>query len=260
MSARIKAARLLIKTGRFIQSTAVAVMRPHDLIEFSRQHYLKPDNVQGWSDEKLVNSGLSALERSLLNKTGTNQGRLLLLGVGGGREAIPLAKHGFEVTGVDFVLQMVKRAEENARKNGVRIIGLVQEISRLDLPENAYDITWLSAAMYSCVPTRKRRVDMLKRIHKALRPGGYFIFGFIWNPRADSSAKSMILNKMIAWLTFGNLHHEKGDMLRFNLEFIHAFTALKELKAEIIQGGFELIDIQANDENEFAGAVARKPL
>lgn len=259
MSTRIRAAKLLIKTGRFIQSAAVAIMRPQDLIEFSRQYYLKQDNVQGWSDAQLVNSGLSTLERSLLNKTGANHGRLLLLGVGGGREAISLAKLGFEVTGIDFIPQMVERAEANARKNGVGIVGLVQEISQLDMPENAYDIVWLSAAMYSCVPTRKRRGDMLKRIHNTLRPGGYFLCGFLWNPRVDVSSKIVFLKKLVAWLTLGNFHYEKGDMLRFNLEFIHAFTAHKELKAEIIQGGFELIDIQANDENEFAGVIARKP-
>ena len=206
-----------------------------------------------------VNSGLSALEQSLLEKMNLNKGRLLLLGLGGGREAIPLAKRGFEVTGVDFIPQMVERAKANARKKGVEISGLVQEISKLELPENAFDVAWLSAAMYSCVPTRKRRIDMLKSIFQSLRPGGYFAFGFFWNPRIDASPKSVFFKKLLARFSLGNLHYEKGDMLRFNSEFIHAFTSLADLQAEIVQGGFEVIDIQANDENEFAGAVARKP-
>ncbi|MBU4267950.1 MAG: class I SAM-dependent methyltransferase [Acidobacteria bacterium] len=259
MHPRIAIAKFLLKLGRFIQSSAVVVMRPNDLVEFSRRHYFKPANVQGWCDDQLVNSGFSTLEHSLLDKINVNKGRLLLLGLGGGREAIPLAKMGFEVTGVDFIPQMVEQAMANAKQNGVEISGVVQEISKLDLPENAFDIAWLSAAMYSCVPTRKRRGDMLKRIAKALRPGGYFVFGFFWNPKADVSSKSVFLKKMVAWLSLGNLQYEKGDMLRFNLEFIHAFTAIEELKMEIIKGGFELIDIQAIDGNEFAGAIARKP-
>jgi len=259
MHPRIAIAKFLLKLGRFIQSSAVVVMRPNDLVEFSRRHYFKPANVQGWCDDQLVNSGFSTLEHSLLDKINVNKGRLLLLGLGGGREAIPLAKMGFEVTGVDFIPQMVEQAMANAKQNGVEISGVVQEISKLDLPENAFDIAWLSAAMYSCVPTRKRRGDMLKRIAKALRPGGYFVFGFFWNPKADVSSKSVFLKKMVAWLSLGNLQYEKGDMLRFNLEFIHAFTAIEELKMEIIKGGFELIDIQAIDGNAFAGAIARKP-
>jgi 2-polyprenyl-3-methyl-5-hydroxy-6-metoxy-1,4-benzoquinol methylase len=125
MHPRIKIAKFLIRTGRFIQSAAVAVMRPNDLVEFSRRHYFKPDNVQIWCDEQLVNSGFSTLEQSLLDKISINQGQMLLLGLGGGREAIPMAKMGFEVTGVDSVPQMVERAKENAKKNGVRISCLV---------------------------------------------------------------------------------------------------------------------------------------
>ncbi len=259
MRPRIKVARFLIRLGRFIQSSAVAVLRPKDLIEFSRRHYSKPNNVQGWCDEQFVNSGLSALEQSLLEKMNMNKGRLLLLGLGGGREAIPLAKKGFSVTGVDFIPQMVERSKEAAKKNGVEISGMVQNISKLDLPESTFEVVWLSAAMYSCVPTRKRRLDMLKRIYQSLSPGGYFVFGFYWDPKVDVSSKSVFLKKLVAWLSMGNLRYEKGDMLRFNLEFIHAFTAIEDLKWEIARSDFELIDIQANDDHPFAGAIARKP-
>lgn len=259
MHLRIKAAKLLIKTGRFIQSAAVVVMRPNELVEFSRQNYAKQSAVQGWSDSRFVSSGLSPQEQTLLDKTKMNKGRLLLLGVGGGREAIPLAKMGFEVTGVDFIPEMVERAKENAKKSGVEISGLVQEISQLDIPEQSFDLAWLSAAMYSCIPTRKRRGDMLKRIGRTLKPGGCFVLGFLWNPRDSVSKKKSLFRKIIAWLTWGNLNYEDGDTLRFNLEFIHTFTRIEDLKAEIVRGGFELIDIQTSDESEFAGAVARKP-
>jgi len=260
MYLRIKAAKLLIKLGRLIQSSAVVVMRPDDLVEFSRRHYFKPTNVQGWSDVQMVNSGLSTQEQSLLDKSNVKKGRMLLLGVGGGREAIPLAKMGFEVTGIDFIPQMVERAKENAEKNGVKISGLVQEISKLDLPENTFDIAWLSAAMYSCVPTLKRRVNMLKKINYSLKPGSCFMLGFLWNPNEHISSKSFLIKKLIACLTLGNLNYERGDILRFNLEFIHTFSSIDELKAEIIQSGSELVDIQIIDGKEFAGAIVKKPL
>jgi SAM-dependent methyltransferase len=259
MHFRIPLARLLIKLGRVIQSSAVVVMRPDDLVEWNRRFYSQMDEIQDWVNEKRIHSGLSDMEIALLNLTGASKGRLLLLGLGGGREAIPLVKMGYEVTGIDFIPEMVERAKANAKKHGATISTIVQEISRLELPENSFDLAWLSAAMYSCVPTRKRRLIMLGRIGKILKPGGCFVFGFLWRPQMDTSSRTVFFNKMLAWLSLGNLHYEKGDLLRFNQEFFHAFTSVKELQAEISEAGFEMIDIQANIEYEFAGAIARKP-
>jgi SAM-dependent methyltransferase len=259
MYPRIAIAKFLLKLGRFIQSAAVAIMRPDELVEFSRRHYAKPSAVQGWGDEQFVNSELNPQEQILIEKTNMHNGRLLLLGLGGGREAIPLAKMGFAVTGIDFIPEMVDRAKENAKRSGVEINGLVQEISQLDMPERSFDLVWLSAAMYSCIPTRKKRMDMLKRIGRTLEPGGCFVLGFLWNPMASVSKKSSWLKKIIAWTTWGNVHYEDGDTLRFDREFMHTFTRIEDFKAEVVQGGFEPIDILTSDESEFAGAIARKP-
>lgn len=259
MYGRIKVANFFIKAGRFIQDAAVIVMRPDDLLEFSRRHYLKPETIEDWTGDRRVHSGLSYLEQPLLHADIPRGGKLLLLGLGGGREAIALAKMGFEVTGVDFVPQMVEAAEAHARKSGIKLATAIQEISRLEMPEETFSVAWLSAAMYSCVPTRKKRVDMLKRILKTLKPGGYFLFEFLWRPGMNSSAKAYKLKKILAGLSFGYREYEKGDMLRFNQEFFHGFATVTELRAELAEAGFELIDVQAKDEYEFAGAVARKP-
>jgi len=86
------------------------------------------------------------------------------------------------------------------------------------------------------------------------------MLGFLWNPNEHISSKSFLMKKLIACLTLGNLNYERGDILRFNLEFIHTFSSIDELKAEIIQSGSELVDIQIIDGKEFAGAIVKKPL
>ena len=54
--------------------------------------------------------GLNDDEQKLLAELPEATGKnLLLLGVGGGREAIPLAGMGFRVTGVDYAAAMVER-------------------------------------------------------------------------------------------------------------------------------------------------------
>ncbi|MFC1857286.1 class I SAM-dependent methyltransferase [Thermodesulfobacteriota bacterium] len=233
-------------------------MRPEDLVEFSRQTYAKQNNVKSWGRHDLVDSGLNSDETTLLEMVPLKHGKLLLLGVGGGREAIPLARIGFNVTGVDFVPEAVQKARENARKRGIEISGLVQEISMIDVPAGSYDIAWLSADMYSCVPTRKRRIKMLKRINKSLRHKGYFVCQFHWDTRLGFSRKAELARKAFAFLTLGNLWYEKGDMLWSNVEFIHAFSSTDELRSEFEAGGFELIHIHTPAESTSGGAVLKK--
>jgi SAM-dependent methyltransferase len=260
MRPRIASARFLIRLGNFIQSTALIVMHPDDLIEFGRQLYARPINVTSWSRQDLVESGLNPEEQTLLGRMPCNQGRLLLLGLGGGREAVYLARLGFQVAGVDFVPAMVEQAKKNAAQRGLKIEGLVQEISRLDVPASAYDVAWLSAAMYSSVPTRQRRVNMLRRICQALRPGGYFLCQFIWGTNGRNSRRRKLAWRTLAVLTLGNLAYEPGDMLWANVEFIHRFLSEEELRSEFVAGGLELLHLTVFDENMRGGAVLRKPL
>ncbi len=259
MRPRIALARFLIRLGNFMQSLPVMVMRPDDLVEFSRQTYARQHSVAGWGRPDLLDEGLHADEYELLEKLPCTGGRLLLLGVGGGREAIPLARLGFQVTGVDFVPEMVEQAIRNAARHDLVIDGLVQEISRLELPENAYDAVWLSAAMYSCVPTRQRRLEMLRRIYKALRPGGFFVCQFHWSAGKMELSRGERARKAIAWLTLGNISYEPGDMLWHNIEFLHGFLSADELKTEFLNSGFEIAHLGIPEQRMRGGAVLKKP-
>jgi len=100
------------------------VLRADDAVELGRSLFpVRFILVQ----PKMVFSGLTAFEKMWLKEIGSDRGRLLLLAVGGGREAISLAKAGFRV-GVDFIPEMVAGAQANAEKAGVHMDGLVQGI------------------------------------------------------------------------------------------------------------------------------------
>jgi SAM-dependent methyltransferase len=257
MRVRVSLARGLLGLGAFVQSLAVAVMRPDDLVEFSRLSYADPRNVDAWAEDDLVNSGLSAEELELLAAVPARNGDLLLLGVGGGREAIPLARMGFRVTGVDYIAAMVDRALENAARRGVHIEGLVQEISQLDVPAGAYDVVWLSRYMYSCVPTRTRRVEMVRRIARALKPGGVFLCQFQWRPGPLPRGRASLVRRVIAVCTLGNLAYETGDTLWQNVEFVHQFSSEDAVRAELEEGGLSVLRIQTSQTSSRGGAVCR---
>ncbi len=258
MRPRIALGRFLPRLGGLIQELALMVMGTEDLVRFSRRTYAKSDQVRAWGEDAFVDSGLTPEEASLLEKTDLKQGRLLVLGLGGGREAIHLAGTGFETTGVDFIPAMVEKAKENATRRGVRIEGVVQEISTLDAAPGSWDLVWLSSAMYSCIPTRKRRVGVLKRVLGGLKPGGFFICQFHWDPRRVFSPRKERVKKLIAWLTLGNIRYEKGDLLWHNVEFIHAFSSLEDIRSEFLEGEFDIIQIRLPEQGVRGGAILRK--
>ena len=254
---RVILGRFLVRMGRFVQSLALMVMRSEDLTAYSRLSYAKPDSIANWSARELVGSDLNPGEKAFLDCLPVKSGRLLLLGLGGGREAIFLAKSGFQVTGIDFIPEMVESALQNADRFGVKIEALVQNISNLKVPSGTFDAIWLSTAMYSCIPTRRKRVEMLKRIGAALRTGGYFVCQFHWDPVFEFSSKIERVKKIFAYLTWGNLGYEKGDMLWANMEFIHAFSSEDELRSEFENGGFETLCFNFSEDELRGGAILK---
>lgn len=258
MSVRVPVAKFLVRSGRFIQSLSVMVMRPRDLLEFNRRAYASPQSVKGWSEDGLVEAGLSADERVLLDRIPVRRGRLLLLGVGGGREAVALAALGFEVTGVDFVAELAERAAENARRRGHPIEVLVQEMSELEVPSGTFDLAWLTSGNYSSVPTRKRRLEMLGRVRHALKPGGHFVLQFMFADKKEFSPAVEFLRKAVSWLTLGNLAYEKGDRLSGSIEYAHYFADALEAGSEFEEAGFEIVSLTVPGEAVRGGAVLRK--
>ena len=257
MKPRITVARFLIRFGRFIQTLALMVMRTNDLIEFGRQTYAIPEAVKIWGRDDLIDSGLTPDENDLLDRISQSNGRLLLLGVGGGREAVALGQKGFDVTGVDFIPQLVAKARKNCARRNIRFTGLVQEISRIDVPAASFDVVWLGDGMYSTVPTSHRRVEMLKRIRSALKDEGYCICQFFWRRGKGVPHAVEWLRKCFSFLTWGNIHYEEGDTLFQNTEFIHEFSSEQTLKDEFKKSGFVVEFFHLFKEWMRGGAILR---
>jgi SAM-dependent methyltransferase len=259
MNLRIRCAKRFISLGKFIQSLAVVLMRPDDLVKFSRQTYAKPDSIASFTRRDLLFSGFNEIEEKLILKIPFKRGRILIIGVGGGREALPLARLDFEVHGVDFVEAMAESARHNLIDQGLNIEVSVQELSRIEFPPDSFDIIWFSPDLYSAIPTRKRRVEMLKRVKSMLRPGGYALLQFQWKTEKNISAWKEIFKKLFAGLTLGNLKYETGDILWRNGEFIHTFVSVDALKSELERSGMDIVHIEKTNGQMKGGALLRKP-
>ncbi len=176
---RIALGKFFIRLGKFIEFLAVVVMKPEDLVEFSKQSYVTADALAGWNQPTIVDRGLDVGERELFERIPLKSGRMFVLFAGTGREAIVFAKKGFEIVGADFISEMLEMAKANARRHGVSVEGLVQDISELDVPQESFDLAWVSNLMYSSIPTKRNRINVLKRIQKALKSEGYLVCQFL---------------------------------------------------------------------------------
>ena len=258
MLLKINAAKFLVKLGDFFQELPIFILQPKDLIHLGRISYSKTSSIALWADRDFIDSGLFPNEIELFDALPTKKGNLLLLGMGGGREAIFFAKAGFRVTGVDFIYELVEKAVEYARERDVEIHGIAEEISQLDFFPASFDVAWFSSSMYSSIPGRKARIEILKRVEKWLSPQGHVACGFYWNPDVNYGKFRWSLGKAFSWLTFGNIQCEQGDIFKNHLEFLHAFGSKEKLREEFKEAGFEVIQFIFPKDSNNASALLRK--
>ena len=83
--------------------------------------------------------GLNPSNEVLLLLKYKRSGSVLDLGVGEGRNALFLAKKGFDVTGVDISRAGVKKFLRLAKKDGLKVRGIVEDISTYRF-DKKYDI------------------------------------------------------------------------------------------------------------------------
>ncbi len=248
------------RLGKSSQTMAVMVMKPDDLVELNREFYSGSKMVKFYCNKDLVNSGLNHDEKAILRMIPLKTGKLLLLGLGGGREAIYLSRKGFDVTGVDFVPEMINKTKKYAASHGVKIKGIVQEISNLDLALGSYDIIWLSSATYSSIPTKERRINILHKIKKILKNKGYFVCSFSFDKKFSAySPIRELLKKAFTIISLGSFWYEKGDIIWRNSEFHHIFSSNEQLSSEFKSGGFEIIQVNIPDNpSDWSLALLRK--
>ncbi|MCE4619443.1 MAG: class I SAM-dependent methyltransferase [Desulfurococcales archaeon] len=117
------------------------------------------------------------LVAGLLERHGVGRGsRVLNLGCGSGRIAVPLAQHGYRVTCLDISREYVEEALEYADSVGVRdrVEGVVGDAWRVDeLVEEGYDailLYWTTLIGYKGTP--ESDVELLSRVRRIIVPGG----------------------------------------------------------------------------------------
>jgi SAM-dependent methyltransferase len=117
--------------------------------------------------EQNIYMWLSIVARLSGGQKGT---RLLDLGCGTGRFAIPMAeKLGYCVTGTDASPEMLEKAREKDSKHSVTWD--VQDAHRLNYPDASFDIVFMSHVLHHCADPAK----VISECRRVLSPGGILL-------------------------------------------------------------------------------------
>ena len=98
---------------------------------------------------------------------GIRPGKALDVGMGEGRNAIGLAKRGWEVTGIDRAEGALAVARQQARDQGVRITPILQSAEEFDWGRERWDLVAL--LYFSAVR------ENVAKIRESLKPGGLVV-------------------------------------------------------------------------------------
>ncbi|MEL7268310.1 MAG: class I SAM-dependent methyltransferase [Bacteroidota bacterium] len=101
--------------------------------------------------------------------------RILELCCGSGRLTIPLAKEGYDITGVDFTASMLEKAREKASAEGLEIDFMEADIRRLELKEK-FDLIFIPFNSIHHLYENEDLFQAFAKVKAHLNEGGTFIF------------------------------------------------------------------------------------
>lgn len=110
----------------------------------------------------------------LLALAGRTSGAVLDLCCGPGRHAVPLARRGFAVTGVDNTPFLLEKARELASRAAVEVELVLADMRRFVRPA-AYDLALNLTLSFGYFATPEENLAVLANVRESLKPGGTFV-------------------------------------------------------------------------------------
>jgi 2-polyprenyl-3-methyl-5-hydroxy-6-metoxy-1,4-benzoquinol methylase len=130
-----------------------------------------PNRRELWDQRHAARDPIESSEPdpTLVGEIGSlRPGRALDLGAGDGRNAIWLARHGWQVTAVDFSEVALDRGRGLATVSGVRVEWQLADLLEWTPGDRLYDLV---ALFFMHLPSEERR-DVYARAAAAVAPGG----------------------------------------------------------------------------------------
>lgn len=182
--------------------------------------------------------GLSGWERDAVDGWFAPRSRVMVLGVGGGREVIALRKLGFDAFGWESHPALLAVARALAEEDGYPDV--VRPVARDALPDGAqrYDAIIFGWGMYMLVQGRARRIALLRAARGRLAGNGPVLLSFFARGEDDQRARRIHQVASVVRRLLRRPRPEPGDDMLPNA--VHRFTR-DEIDSELREAGFELL-------------------
>lgn len=196
----------------------------------------------------------------LLRLVGKSPRTILDLCCGPGRFAVPLARRGFQVTGVDRTAFFLDKARERAAAEGVAIEWVQEDMRTFARPE-AFDLALSMFTSFGYFDDKDEDLTVLRNIYASLRPGGVLVMDVVGKEVLASSFEpvrsrkhadgSVVIDRREVLADWTRVRMEwtivKGDAVRiFTID--HTVYSGQELKDRLETAGFDDIELYGSIE------------
>jgi len=177
------------------------------------QRYSQAEFAYGTKPNEFLEANFSHLPK----------GKVLSIAEGEGRNAIFLAKQGYQVTAVDASLVGLEKAKKFAKEEGVEIEFIHADLRDFDLGENK----WEGIVSIFCPLPSEIRKNLYNSLELSLKPSGVFLIE-AYRPEQ---------------LSYGTGGGNSLDVMQNKETLVQElpnlkFTHLVELQREVIEGTF----------------------
>jgi len=191
--------------------------------------------------DHLAGSALIELDARLVETWLPQPGTLVDLGCGPGRIAVPLARRGFQVLGVDLSPESLRCTQAAAGRAGVSVSLIRANLCDLACcPDAEFDNALLLFGTLGMVEGVENRRAVLSETARILKPGGRLIMHAhnVWSHAFHAAGRRWLLHdRWKALWGSATAGDTRRDYRGIPGMYHHAFT-LRELRALLRESGF----------------------
>lgn len=192
---------------------------------------------------------LRSFEKELFRIYLKNKGRLLDVCCGAGRVAIPLAKKGFNVVGVDFSSNMIRNAKKIAKKRNIKNVKFILcDASSMNFKKQTFNyVIMMDISLCHIYPENKRKI-VVEKIYNYLKSDGILIISFL--PTIFILPLRTFIHNLLFILGYKNQKFKLNEIYFkvYNKKVYCKLFTFQEIKKLLKSLGFKEIKIMSSRE------------